>query len=67
MGEGGEGGRGRGGGREGGGREKSDCSTLPWPGAPKSHSTDVKPMPSSCFESQCWDLELLKCWAALSE
>ena len=29
--------------------------------------TDVKSMPSSCFESQCSDLELLKCCAALSE
>ena len=41
--------------------------TFPWPGGPKSHSTDVKPMSLICLESQWRDLELLKCCAALSE
>ena len=40
---------------------------MPCPGGPKSHSTDVKPMSAICFDSQCSDLELLKCCAALSE
>ena len=41
--------------------------TLPCPGGPKSHITEIKPMPFICFDSQCRDLELLKCCAALSE
>ena len=40
---------------------------MPCPGGPKSHMTDRKPMSRICFESQCRDFELLKCWAALSE
>ena len=40
---------------------------MPCPGGPKSQSPDAKPKSASCFESECRDLELLKCWAALSE
>ena len=48
-------------------RKKKRNSTFPWPGGPKSHSTDVKPMPLTWSESQCRDFELLKCCSALSE
>ena len=41
--------------------------TLPCPGGPKSQSPDAKPKSASCFESQCRDLELTKCCAALSK
>ena len=41
--------------------------TLPCPGGPKSHITEIKPMSFICFDNQCRDLELLKCCAALSE
>ena len=45
----------------------SGGGTLPCPGGPKSHITEIKPMSFICFDNQCRDLELLKCCAALSE
>ena len=47
--------------------KRANCSIFPFPGGPKSHNTEVKPMSTICFESQSSDLELLKCCAALSE